>query len=58
MECDIKDVTEFIDLELVKYVSARYKSVGTRQAVFLSFIKAIDTLQDQGERESHTDPTD
>ena len=42
--CDMDDVAECIDMELVKYINAGYINVGTRQAVFLSFLKAIDTL--------------
>ena len=42
--CDMHDVADCIDMELVKYINAGYINVGTRQAVFLSFLKAIDTL--------------
>ena len=42
--CDMDDVADCIDMELVKYINAGYINVGTRQAVFLSFLKAIDTL--------------
>ena len=38
------DVADSIDMELVKYINAGYINVGTRQAVFFSFLKAIDTL--------------
>ena len=44
MGCDMDDVAECIDMELVKYINAGNINVGTRQAVLLTFLKAIDTL--------------
>lgn len=36
----MNDVAECIDMELVDYINAGYINVGTRQAVFLTFLEA------------------